>query len=70
VFFSISSKKQQPPLQSRGTRLHAPFTLRKQSPPQVTPVEGLIPLVLLPFVCRCFAVVLQNIAKKIHFPRK
>jgi hypothetical protein len=39
VVFSTSSKKQQTPLQSCGTLLRAFFAVRKQSPPQVTPVE-------------------------------
>jgi hypothetical protein len=38
--FSTKSKKYHTPRQSGGTLLRAFFVVRKQSPPQVTPVEG------------------------------
>jgi hypothetical protein len=40
IVFSTTSKNQQTPRQSRGTRLHAFFAMRKQHTKQVTPVEG------------------------------
>jgi hypothetical protein len=43
VVFSTKSKKRHTPIQSPGTRLGVFFAVRKQSPPQVTPVEGLRP---------------------------
>jgi hypothetical protein len=39
-FFDFIEKKQQTPLQSRGTRLRAVFAVRKQHTKQVTPVEA------------------------------
>jgi hypothetical protein len=46
VFFFFSTtkkKKKKTPRQSCGTLLRAFFAVRKQSPPQVTPVDGLQP---------------------------
>jgi hypothetical protein len=43
VPISTSSKKHQPPLQSRGTWPRAFFAVRKQHTVQVKPVEGAAP---------------------------
>jgi hypothetical protein len=40
MVFSTSSKKPYTPPEWAGTPLRAFFAVRKQSPPQVTPVEG------------------------------
>jgi len=42
--FSTKSKNANTPPEWAGTLLRAFFALRKQSPPQVTPVEGVIPV--------------------------